>query len=315
MLEYCSAGVLEYCSAGVLECWSAGVLECCSAAVLQCCSAAVLECCSAGVLECCSAGVLECWSAGVLEYCSAGVLECWSAAVLQCWSAGVLECWSAGALIGLRSAKVLRYTSRVKTCIICDAAARAKKDLPPHDCRRNWDKSSKAMEPDVAVQLVKELPTSNFQLGALIADDDAVTIKRVREEVDVNIEKWADLSHTRKNFGSKIGSMMGTHKELKNDKTQAQLTKCFMYAIKTNKNNPEKVSEDLMNVPNHVFGRHSDCGDWCKAKSLEDPSTYIFAQLPQGKPLQSDALHNYLTSLFSTYAANASKLAPCGSSN
>ena len=103
-----------------------------------------------------------------------------------------------------------------------------------------------------------------------------------------------------------------THKELKNDKTQAHLTKCFMYAIKTNKNNPEKVSEDLMNVPNHVFGA---VHDWCKAKSLEDPSTYIFAQLPRGKPLQSDALQNYLTSLFSTYAANASKRAPCGSSN
>ena len=221
----------------------------------------------------------------------------------------------AGALIGLRSAKVLGYASRVKTCRICDTAARAKKDPPPHDCRRNWDKSSKVMEPDVAVQLVKELPMSNVQLGALIVDDDAATIKRVREEVDVNIEKWADLSHTRKNFGSKLDSMKGTHKELKNVKTQAHLTQCFMYAIKTNKNNPEKVSEDLMNVPNHVFGRHSDCGDWCKAKSLEDLSTYIFTQLPRGKPLQSDALHNYLTSLFSTYAASASKLAPCGSSN
>ena len=110
------------------------------------------------------------------------------------------------------------------------------------------------------VQSCSPFPTSNVQLRALIADNDAAMIKRVRDEVDVDIEKWTDLSHTRKNLGSKLDSMKDTYKELKNIKTQAHLTKCFMYAIKANKDYPE-VSEDLLNVPNHVFGRHSNRGD------------------------------------------------------
>ena len=45
------------------------------------------------------------------------------------------------------------------------------------------------MEPDVAVSLAKQLPECGISLQALVADDDAATIKKIREEVDDDIDK------------------------------------------------------------------------------------------------------------------------------
>ena len=45
------------------------------------------------------------------------------------------------------------------------------------------------MEPDVAVSLEKSLQQGGVEIGALVADDDAASVKRLREEIDVGIEK------------------------------------------------------------------------------------------------------------------------------
>ena len=56
-----------------------------------------------------------------------------------------------------------------------------------HDCHRNWENSSKAMELDVAVSLAKPLQQEGVELRAPVADDDAATIERLKEEMDVVI--------------------------------------------------------------------------------------------------------------------------------
>ena len=48
-------------------------------------------------------------------------------------------------------------------------------------------KSSKAMELEVAVSLIKPLQHEGIELGAPVADDDAATIKRLKERIDVGI--------------------------------------------------------------------------------------------------------------------------------
>ena len=68
---------------------------------------------------------------------------------------------------------------------------------------------SKAMEPAVASTLAQELQNSGMKHGCLIADDDAATIKKIREEVDAGVQKWAELSHTKKKLQFKIGSGKG----------------------------------------------------------------------------------------------------------
>ena len=220
-----------------------------------------------------------------------------------------------GALIGLHNKKVLAYASRQKKCRTCEHSKKKGMAPPVHDCRMNWNQSSKAMEPDIAVQVAKEIRKNQVSLGALIADDDASTIKRIREEVDVDVDKWADLSHTNKNFLSRLEEAKSTHKELKNAKVTAYLGKCFMYGIKKNVGNAAGIRQSLRNVPKHVFGEHGTCGEWCKAKNLEDPSTYTFKELPRGKPLESPELQTFLESVFEKYASSAEKPAQCGSSN
>ena len=136
------------------------------------------------------------------------------------------------------------------------------------------------MEPDVAVSLAKSLQQEGIELGALVADDDAATIKRLREEVDVGIEKWADLSYAKKNFGSRLDGAKTAHPELKNYKVVAHITKCFIYAIKSNKDEPADIARSLMNAPRHLFGHHDACGNWCQAAKLSNPAEYKFKCLP-----------------------------------
>ena len=116
--------------------------------------------------------------------------------------------------------------------------------------------------------LAKQLPECGISLRALGADDDAATIKKIREEVDDDIDKWADLSHPKKNFRSKLDDAKQDHKELKNVKVVAHITNCFMYAVKRNENQPEKLAKALKYVPYHLFGRHDESGEWYKAKQL-----------------------------------------------
>lgn len=55
-------------------------------------------------------------------------------------------------MIGSNTGKVLSYSYRCRTCRFCDRAI----DSVPmdHDCRKNWDKSSKAMESDMAIEVI-----------------------------------------------------------------------------------------------------------------------------------------------------------------
>lgn len=118
----------------------------------------------------------------------------------------------------------------------------------------------------------------------------------------------------RKNFGSKLDSSKSNYKEHKSAKVQAYLTRRFMHAIKSSKGDPDSLKADLLNVPDHAFSKHINCGPWCKAKALDDPPTYKYSQLPRGTPLQSEDLHTYLSSLIAAYAASATKLVPGSSS-
>lgn len=55
-------------------------------------------------------------------------------------------------MIGSNTGKVLSYSYRCRICRFCDRAIdRVPKD---HDCRKNWEKSSKAMESDMAIEVI-----------------------------------------------------------------------------------------------------------------------------------------------------------------
>ena len=108
--------------------------------------------------------------------------------------------------------------------------------------------SSKAMEPDVYVELVKACETSgNTEVTILVGDDDSATIKK-SETVKHSVEKWSDVVHAKRSFGSHLYSIQGKHKGNLSAKTIDYLVKCFGYAVKQNKNDPDGLKKNLDSI-------------------------------------------------------------------
>ena len=168
-----------------------------------------------------------------------------------------------GAAISIKSKKNLSYGTRNKWCATCHVAHLAGREPPTYDCRMNWDKSSKAMEASIACEVVKEVNESGagVRVGVLVGDD-ASTIKNVRQEVDVSIEKWSDISHVKRSLGNQLYSAKSHHKEL-SDMVIKHIQRCFVYCLAQNRDKPVSLADGIHNIPCHIFGEHDDCGDWC----------------------------------------------------
>ncbi|XP_052281284.1 uncharacterized protein LOC127878796 [Dreissena polymorpha] len=65
-----------------------------------------------------------------------------------------------GTLIGNRAGKVCAYGARIKDCKTCNYH-KGKGPVPKHQCFKNWNGSSKAMEADVGGELVEEFEKEN----------------------------------------------------------------------------------------------------------------------------------------------------------
>ena len=69
------------------------------------------------------------------------------------------------------------YNTRTKRCATCKAASRNGYPSRKHDCRLNWTRSSKAMEPDVAAELAVYASEHGAPVAVLVGDHDSCTIK------------------------------------------------------------------------------------------------------------------------------------------
>ena len=119
-----------------------------------------------------------------------------------------------GHAIGMNSNSVVGYSTRNKKCVSCDVAKRDGRDPTPHDCRVNWSKSSKAMEPDVAAELAKEAPKCGIRFATVVGDDDSSSIKKLREELNSDIVKWSDITHAKLSVGGHLHDLNKNHNEL-----------------------------------------------------------------------------------------------------
>ena len=106
-----------------------------------------------------------------------------------------------GHTIGLHTKKILRYVTRSRRCATCYTAERLGKQPEPHDCRKNFTKSSKAMEADAIAEIGACLQTAGVTIGVLVGDDDSSAIKRLRETCGESIEKASDMNHIKKELG------------------------------------------------------------------------------------------------------------------
>ncbi|XP_011170619.1 uncharacterized protein LOC105203515 [Solenopsis invicta] len=176
-----------------------------------------------------------------------------------------------------------------------------------HDCRKNFTGTAKAMEPDMAVELIVHntlLKEKNVKIKTLISENDSSTPAAVRRSASYEIEKLSDYNHTVKSFTSALYGMKLSRNLIE------YFSHCFSHAIKQNKGNSEAVKQTLLSIISHAFGEHTTCGDWCKTDA---EGKYVHKHLPNEKPLEDPQLRLSLIKIISRYVNNVDKIAPCGS--
>ncbi|XP_046406334.1 uncharacterized protein LOC124171235 [Ischnura elegans] len=211
-----------------------------------------------------------------------------------------------GCLIGQKSKKVLAYGTRNISCKACHYGKRE------HDCRRNWSGSAKAMEADLALELVAQstpLKAANVKVGTVVGDDDSSTAAKLRSEVG-DVKKVSDINHAKKNLGNSLYSLRSNHRSL-TPMVIKYLQRCFSYALQQNRGQPDLLRKAITNIVPHAFDIHRDCGSWCGY--VKDPESYVHKGLPKGIGLVGERLHSELQNVFQKFASNSDCLAPCGS--
>lgn len=70
--------------------------------------------------------------------------------------------------------------------------------------KKNWTGTAKSMEPDMIVEILKEVKEKNNHVVTLIGDDDCTAFNRARCEVSSCIVKLNDKNHVKKNISNKL---------------------------------------------------------------------------------------------------------------
>ena len=211
-----------------------------------------------------------------------------------------------GSLIGKETGKVIGLGTRVKKCRVCSGNEGSRQ----HDCRVNWKGSSKAMEADLAVEILNNTKEKHFEVSTLIGDDDTTTMARIKEQVPHPVKKWSDVNHAKKALGTSLYKLQKHHKQLTTPVIK-YFQKCFTYALNQNKDDEAGVKKNILCIVPHSFGEHDKCGAWCGYE--KNPDSYRHSSLPKGANLHGDEMRKDLEAILSIYAGNAQKLAPCGS--
>lgn len=81
-------------------------------------------------------------------------------------------------MIGNQSGKIVAFDVRSKDCRKCTYCAAKGVSIPEHDCSKNWNGSSKGMEPDVGACLVESLEKQGVTVSTMIMDDDCTTMAK-----------------------------------------------------------------------------------------------------------------------------------------
>lgn len=95
---------------------------------------------------------------------------------------------------------MIAFAARYKRCRICDVAKTQQRDPRQHTCRNNWNKSAKAMEPDVVVEMLKSTKEKNAIVSTLIGDADSTAFNRPGVEVCPSLLKVSDKKLVKKIF-------------------------------------------------------------------------------------------------------------------
>jgi len=213
------------------------------------------------------------------------------------------------ALIGYFSKKVLSYVIKNRKCRMCDRGH----GPMDHDCRKNFERTAKSMEPKAASELAvnnKIFENCNVELGIVISDNDSSSILSMREACNHDIVKHADKNHTSKGVTNELYKIKKNYKELTSEAIK-YLQRCFSYCISQNIENQEGMEKAIKNIPFHCFNIHENCGSWCGY--LKDSENY--KHLIIGSGFTDQRLFQALQSLFQVLANKSNRFVAGASSN
>ncbi|XP_071141460.1 uncharacterized protein [Mytilus edulis] len=209
-------------------------------------------------------------------------------------------------MVGPETGKILNYSVRSKDCRVCSRAESRNESPREHACYRNWEGSSKGMEADMVIEMVKDVQSKGCTVDALVGDEDSTTIGQVRAIISNSIEKISD-----RRFLKAVFTLSEKNHPVLTVKIIKYLQSCFNYIIAQGEGNPEQIAKDLNALSKHPFGDHQCCSSrWCKF--LSNPKT-VFKSFPQIKPRSGSSLQKSLENVFEGYAKNSIKLSTVGS--
>ncbi|XP_053391945.1 uncharacterized protein LOC128554669 [Mercenaria mercenaria] len=107
-----------------------------------------------------------------------------------------------GVIFGAATQKLLYMGVRNKQCVICNKAESENKTPKLHNCYKNWNESSQAMEADIILCGFLEAESSHgLRYTRIIADGDSSVYAQLQENVPVwgrDIVKMECANHTCK---------------------------------------------------------------------------------------------------------------------
>ncbi|XP_050390274.1 uncharacterized protein LOC126809647 [Patella vulgata] len=184
-----------------------------------------------------------------------------------------------GIVIGLATRKLLHIGVRNKFCYICATAEGQQRDPVDHECFKNWEESSQAMEADVIVEAFSKAEHDHsVRYMRLIADGDSSVFARIQETVPVwgpYVTKLECANHACKCLRSNLEKLVDRKNQYKGKGklTQAvrvRLVSAVRCAIRMRSEDLDrqsaarKLAHDIQNSVFHVFGQHNNCSEFCK---------------------------------------------------
>ncbi|ODM87997.1 Alkaline nuclease [Orchesella cincta] len=183
-------------------------------------------------------------------------------------------------IIGYRTQKVLFVGTRNKTCVICKRAENLGDTPKSHNCYKNFDKPSTAMEADaIAEGFGKSIQMHGLVYYKMIGDGDSSVHARVIDTYPGHkVQKIECINHAMRNFNRKLmnissNNVKGKKADIPKEERQIEgmsglfdrLGKGVRGAIDFHhtfcyeKDRWKQLDSDIMNVAKHVFGDHSQC--------------------------------------------------------
>lgn len=179
-------------------------------------------------------------------------------------------------IIGQETKKILFVGVRNKSCLACSRGV----SLDKHQCFKNWNGSSGAMEADIVVEgFNKSEEMHGLHYLSIVADGDSSVLKRIRENVSYGstVAKTECCNHLIKNYGKYLYRMKNntslyhiTGRRLLTSTKIRELQTIAKRAIYENAtaaesadvSNRERLIIDLKQGPYHVFDDHINCREY-----------------------------------------------------